>query len=233
MLVEERTKQLQDSERLATIGQTAGAVGHDIRNPLQTITSELFLLKSSLEALPDSEEKRNAVESISYIEAQAEYINNIITDLQDYAKKLEPRKTKLDISQNIPQIIDTVAIPENIQVNTSIQQNFPPLMLDPTYFRRIITNLVTNAIQAMPKGGKLTITAYTKNDKATITIQDTGIGIPEEMKQRMFQPLFTTRSRGHGFGLPVIKRLVEVQGGTITFESQEGKGTIFTMQFPL
>ena len=232
-LVDERTKQLKDSERLATIGQTAGAVGHDIRNPLQTITSELFLLKSSLEALPDSEEKRNAIESTSYIEEQTEYINDIITDLQDYAKKLEPRKTELDILQSIPQIIATLDVPERIQENTNIPQNFPPLMLDPTYFRRIITNLVTNAVHAMPKGGILTITAYTENDKATISIEDTGIGIPDELKQKIFQPLFTTRSRGHGFGLPVIKRLVEVQGGTITFESQEGKGTKFVIQFPL
>lgn len=194
-LVEERTKELKDSERLATIGQTAGAVGHDIRNPLQTITSELFLLKSSLESLPDSEEKRSALDSVGFIETQTEYINSIITDLQDFAKKLEPRKTKLNIMESTTQIIDTLAIPKNIQEYTCIQTDFPELMLDPTYFRRILTNLITNAVHAMPKGGKLTIQGYTQNSSAILSIEDTGMGIPDDVKTKIFQPLFTTRSK--------------------------------------
>ncbi len=232
-LVDERTKQLKDSERLAAIGQTAGAVGHDISSPLQTIVSESFLAKSELKSLPDSEEKRNALENITHIEEQSDYISNIIRDLQDYAKKLEPRKVKVNISKDLFHIIETLVIPENIQVQKQIQENFPEVMLDSTYLRRIITNLITNAIHAMPKGGKLIIEAYTGNGKATISIEDTGIGIPDELKPKIFQPLFTTRAGGHGFGLPVIKRLVEVQGGTITFESQENKGTKFIIQFPL
>ena len=192
-LVEERTKELKDSERLATIGQTAGAVGHDIRNPLQTITSELFLLKSCLDGLPDDEEKSSALESIGFIETQAEYINDIITDLQDFAKKLEPRKTNLNIPESIAQIIETVVISENIKVDVNIQADFPELMLDPTYFRRILTNLITNAVHAMPKGGKLTIQGNTKGSNAIISVEDTGTGIPDELKQKIFQPLFTTR----------------------------------------
>jgi signal transduction histidine kinase len=102
---------------------------------------------------------------------------------------------------------------------------------DPTFIRRTLTNLVNNAIQAMPKGGKLTITASQKENQTTITVEDTGKGIPEEIKPKLFTPLFTTKSKGQGFGLAVTKRLIEALGGTISFESEAGKGTIFFIKF--
>lgn len=99
--------------------------------------------------------------------------------------------------------------------------------------KRVLTNMITNAIQAMPKGGKLTIKVFHKDKSAFITIEDTGEGIPEEIKPNMFKPLFTTKAKGQGFGLAVCKRLVEAQNGAITFESQIGKGTSFTIELPL
>jgi signal transduction histidine kinase len=94
-------------------------------------------------------------------------------------------------------------------------------------------NLISNAVQAMPKGGKLTVQTYHDNDSAIITVEDTGIGIPEQAKAKLFQPLFTTKSKGQGFGLAVCKRLVEAMNGTITFDSAEGKGTRFTVRLPI
>ncbi|MCL5878130.1 MAG: HAMP domain-containing histidine kinase [Candidatus Bathyarchaeota archaeon] len=93
-------------------------------------------------------------------------------------------------------------------------------------------NLTTNAIQAMPDGGRLTIKATQKNGAINITVADTGVGIPDEVKPMIFQPLMTTKSKGQGFGLAVVKRLVEAQGGTIAFESKVGEGTKFHVTFP-
>ena len=105
-------------------------------------------------------------------------------------------------------------------------------MADPDILKRIFGNLVTNAVQAMPKGGKLTIQAYKEANDSIITVEDTGVGIPEEAKDKLFTPLFTTKSKGQGFGLAVVKRMTESLGGTVTFESQQGKGTKFIIRLP-
>ena len=105
-------------------------------------------------------------------------------------------------------------------------------MADSDILKRILGNLVTNAVQAMPDGGKLSIQAYKEANDSVITVADTGVGIPEEAKEKLFTPLFTTKSKGQGFGLAVVKRMTEALGGTVTFESEEGKGTKFILRFP-
>jgi signal transduction histidine kinase len=99
--------------------------------------------------------------------------------------------------------------------------------------KRVLINLIQNAVQAMPKGGSLNINAKCKDTYAYISVRDTGEGITEEVKSKLFTPLFTTKSKGQGFGLAVVKRLVEGQGGKISFESEKGKGTTFTVRLPL
>ena len=105
-------------------------------------------------------------------------------------------------------------------------------MADSDILKRILGNLVTNAVQAMPEGGKLSIQAYKEANDSIITVADTGVGIPEEAQEKLFTPLFTTKSKGQGFGLAVVKRMTESLGGTVTFESQEGKGTKFMIRLP-
>ena len=231
-LVEERTKQLKDAERLAAIGATAGMVGHDIRNPLQAITSDVYLAKTDLTSMPDSEEKKNVQESLVEIEKNIYYINKIVADLQDFAKPLAPKLEEVDLEQTVHQVLAHLSIPGNVTIKHSIKNDFPKLKTDQSYIQRILTNLANNAIQAMPKGGKLTIAASFKNGKATITVQDTGEGIPEDVRGKLFTPLMTTKSKGQGFGLAVVKRFTEGLGGTVTFESEVGRGTKFSIELP-
>jgi signal transduction histidine kinase len=229
--VDERTKQLRVSERLAAIGQTAGMVGHDIRNPLQAITGDLYLIEQEINANPTCV-NAEIVESIAAINENIAYINKIVSDLQDYTRTLKPTVSMVNLKEVISTALAGRKISENIalEVLAGTDLNFKT---DPTFLRRIISNLITNAIQAMPNGGKLTIDAFKENNTALISIQDTGVGIPEEAKPNLFKPLFTTKAKGQGLGLAVVKRLIEILNGKITFESQEGKGTKFIVELPL
>jgi PAS domain S-box-containing protein len=226
----ELEKLVQDNERLAAIGQTAGMVGHDIRNPLQAITSDTYLAKMDLASTPDSEEKKNALESLDEIEKNVVYINKIVQDLQDFAKPLKPNTEETDLKRIIDDLLEKNGLPENVEV--SVNTETEKVIADSTFISRIMYNLVNNAVQAMPNGGKLSIRTYKQSNDTIIVVKDTGVGIPEENKRKLFTPLFTTKSKGQGFGLAVIKRMTESLGGTVTFESQEGKGTTFTLRLP-
>ena len=231
-LAEERAQKLKDSERLAAIGQTAGMVGHDIRNPLQAMISELYLERSDIESLPDGEAKQNLQESISSIEENVFYINKIVADLQDFARPLNPKKEHVEVEQAIKDALNIVKVPANIVVKVTTQNNLPLLNTDSTMLKRILVNLIQNAVQAMTNGGNLTIETTSEKQQIKITIQDTGEGIPQQVQAKLFTPLITTKSKGQGFGLAVVKRMTEAIGGSISFETQESKGTIFTVQFP-
>ena len=232
-LVEERTKQLQNAERLAAIGQTASMIGHDIRNPLQTIASELYLMKQDIDTSPDSQCKRSVQESLGSIQEQIDYMNKIIADLQDFSRTLIPEPIEVDLCILIPQLVNTVYIPYNVEAHAECSRKVPKAKIDVTFLKRILVNLATNSVQAMPNGGKLTIKTTHEDDKIHISVIDTGTGIPEDVKPKIFQPLITTKSKGQGFGLAVVKRLVEAMGGTITFESKVGVGTEFRLTFPV
>jgi signal transduction histidine kinase len=226
-------KQLQDQERLAAIGATAGMVGHDIRNPLQSMIGELFLSRKELENLPESDAKKYLKESIQSIEDNAFYINKIVTDLQDFAKPLAASIEETNFKRIVDDVLATLKAPENVKVTYSLEPYFEKIMTDPSAMKRIITNLCSNAIQAMPKGGKLTLNAVLKDEEVFITVQDTGVGIADETKNKLFKPLFTTKSKGQGFGLAVVKKLTEALNGKVLVESEVGKGTRFILEFPI
>ena len=231
-LVEERAKKLQEAERLAAIGQTAGMVGHDIRNPLQSIVSSSYLLKQEIADLPDNDAKKSMCESIETIDEQILYIDKIVSDLQEYSREIEPLKEEVNLNKIINHVLSNVRIPKNIEVQTSIDKKLEKMKTDPTCITRILTNLIINAVQAMPNGGKLSVDACQEGDKTILTVEDTGAGIPEEVKPKLFNPLFTTKAKGMGFGLAVCKRLIDALKGNITFESEKGKGAKFTIKLP-
>jgi PAS domain S-box-containing protein len=232
ILVKNAAEKLLESERFAAIGQTAGMVGHDIRNPLQSIAGELYLQKRDLEGLLDSEIKRNLKESISVVEEQVAYISKIVSDLQDFAKPTMPQYRKVDLEKILQNVLSTINIPENITVTYSTCKELSKFITDQDHIKRALTNLILNAVQAMPNGGQLKINATYEAQTAVITIEDTGEGIPEEVRDKIFKPLFTTKAKGQGFGLAVVKRLTELLGGNVSFESTKGKGTIFTLRIP-
>ena len=224
-------KQLQDNERMAAIGQTAGMVGHDIRNPLQTILSETFLLKDELASMPECTNKEGVAESIDSIERNVAYINKIVQDLQDYSKQVVPEYSIADLSDVFIHVFETISVPEAINLSINVK-DAEKIRIDPSLLQRAITNLVNNAIQAMPEGGKLEIYGKKIDTRIVITVSDTGVGIPDEVKPKLFTPMMTTKAKGQGFGLAASKRMIEAMKGTISFESEKGKGTKFTIKLP-
>ena len=230
IIVEDKTEE-ERTKRLSAIGQTAGMIGHDIRNPLQAMIADIYLLKSDLANMPESETKNGVTESLEGIEKNISYINKIVADLQDYARPLKPDLCEVDLSNLVGNILHTIIVSDNIKLTVNIKVS-NKLETDPEFIRRALTNLVNNAIQAMPNGGKLEIAAFEKEDKLRILVCDTGGGIPEEVKPKLFTPMMTTKAKGQGLGLAVVKRLIEALNGSVTFESEVGKGTKFIIDLP-
>jgi PAS domain S-box-containing protein len=242
--VEERTNQLKEAqeqllktEKLAAIGEVAAIVGHDLRNPLQVITNALYLSgkKSKFISITEKEilEKHGFFDLRSGLKEQVEYMDKIVSDLQDYARPMKPMPVEIGLHQLIKKTLSSLIVPENVRVSIVIEEGFPKLMLDPILMQRVFSNLITNAVQAMRDGGQLTIRASKKGETALISVEDAGVGIPDENLSKLFTPLFTTKAKGQGFGLPVCKRMMEVHGGTITVKSKGGKGSTFTVEIPL
>jgi signal transduction histidine kinase len=215
-------------ERINTIGELAAMIGHDLRNPLTGITSATYYLRKKYGALMDEKGQ----DMLEVIGKEIEYSNKIINDLLEYSKAI-----KLDLKETNPKSALTEALfhvdfPKNVQL-IDLTENTPTIKIDIDRMKRAFINLIKNAIDAMPDGGKLTITSEKANDKVKIAFADTGMGISEENLKKLFGPLFTTKAKGMGLGLAICKRIVEAHGGTISVESVVGKGTVFTIIIPI
>jgi signal transduction histidine kinase len=182
--------------------------------------------------VPEGEVKEGMKESLEGIEKNVDYINKIVADLQDFARPLDPHVEETNLKLIIENLLAKNGLPENVKVTVKVESEAEKIMADPTFINRIMVNLVNNAVQAMPNGGKLLIKTYKEANASVIDVTDTGGGIPKAIQGKMFTPMFTTKAKGQGFGLPVIKRMTEALGGTVSFESQEGKGTTFTVRLP-
>jgi len=229
-------EQLRNAERFAAIGQTAAMVGHDLRNPLQAVIGFVGLAEEQLNRMNlSSAEKQEFKSKLRAISDQTSYMNKIVSDLQDYAQPVKLEFVRTNVGHLIKETLSTLGIPEEVTVSLEIPRNFPRMKIDPAALKRVLTNLIINAVQAMPNGGKLSLKASRKTDPPTlvISVEDTGIGIPKTDRPKIFIPLFTTKSKGQGFGLPACKRLLEAQGGTITFKTHVGHGSKFTITIPL
>jgi PAS domain S-box-containing protein len=233
--VEERTNQLKKtqeqllkSERLAAIGQLAAMIGHDLRNPLTGISTCAYYLKTKLGSKMDEK----AREMFELIEKDIEHSNKIINDLLDYAREIRLELTKTTPKLVMKEAFSLVEIPEIIQVLDETQ-NEPRIEVDIEKMKRVFVNIVKNAVDAMPTGGKLMIESKKLSNNVEIAITDTGTGIPNDVLEKLWTPLFTTKAKGMGLGLPICKRIVEAHGGSISVESTVGKGTTFTVSVPI
>ena len=172
------------------------------------------------------------LESIQSIEENLFYINKIVADLQDFARPLNPKKDQVDLEKAITEALGIIIVPATIKTTVSVEKNRALMTIDSTLLKRILVNLIQNAVQAMPNGGTITVSVTSQKGQTKIEIEDNGEGIPAEVQGKLFTPLMTTKSKGQGFGLAVVKRMTEAMNGKVTFESERGKGTKFSLEFP-
>jgi signal transduction histidine kinase len=210
-------------------------IGHDLRDPLQVIVTTTYLARMKMDSLFQPENtnstKQDLINDLITIEEQSDYMNKIVSDLQDYARPLSPEMIDVGLLPFVEKILSSQKIPENIEVWMEIEDGLT-WKIDLTMMTRVIANLISNAIQAMPRGGKLTIASTRTEGEVVLTIKDTGIGISPEIMPRLFEPLFTTKAKGMGFGLVVGKRLLEAQGGNLIINSWVDKGTVVVIRMP-
>jgi len=225
--LQETQEQLIRREKLAVLGQMAGSVGHELRNPLGVISNAAYYLKMTL-----SETDEITREYLEIISSEVSNSEKIISDLLNLSRTKPAEREKVNVPELISQVLEKQPILQGIEVRREISPHLPYLYVDPRQIEEVLINLIINAYQAMPQGGVLTIKAQEKEDKVLILITDTGVGISKENLSKLFEPLFTTKARGIGLGLCVSRNLTEVNGGEIKVKSKEGEGTTFTLILP-
>jgi len=231
----EKSQKKLHTEHITAIGQAATMTAHDLRNPLQVLVNSIYLAKQDLENLPPeyADWATRQKQRLNDMERQVGYMDKIVSDLHYYGTSVDQELSPVDMRQLVVDILKATDVPRDIEVSIVQEPGLPRILVNPPIIRRVLSNLVMNAIQAMPNGGRLTVRLYRTKDDLYVSVEDTGVGISQENMDKIFQPLFTTKAKGQGLGLAVSKRLVESQGGTISVESQEGKGSIFTVRIPI
>ncbi len=244
------------SEKLAAVGKIVGSIGHDLRNPLNNINNSASYLSEMLE---DADEK--VKKQLDIILKAVDRSGSIINDLLDLSRTKPLCLVKCNVNDIVKETLSDIETPENIRVETQLEEYLPEILLDPYQTQRVFLNIISNAFRAMPEGGNLKISTShlslvnshlkTKeedvisspmtNDQwpmaernfVEISFTDTGHGIPDENLQKIFEPLFTTRSKGIGLGMAIVNDIIEKHKGTIDVQSEVGKGTIFVVKLPI
>jgi signal transduction histidine kinase len=219
---------LLKTERLAAIGELAGMIGHDLRNPLQGIAGAAYYLKARSSSKLD-DKGRVMVETI---ETCIERSNKIINDLLEYSKEIRLDVEGANPKSIVESTLSQIQVPSTIEIDDQTCDE-PNLRIDKGKIERVFVNIVRNAFDSMPEGGKLTIKSENTDGTVAFSFHDTGTGMTDEVMSKLWTPLFTTKAKGMGFGLAICKRIVEAHGGEIKAETELGKGSVFTIIFPL
>ena len=219
-----REESLLAAERLAVVGRIAAMMGHDLRGPLVVVRNAVNLARQNPEKTDRMLDmiERNTGQAIDILE-------ELWTMTRDEPVSLKP----VEIEKFLRKITEELILPTGVGLSLEIDEDLQEIALDETKTVRALKNIIQNAIDAMPDGGVLKIEATSKDDQVVISVSDTGTGITDEARRNLFKPFYTTKPKGMGLGLASTRRLVEVQGGTISFESKDGKGATFAITLPL
>jgi two-component system NtrC family sensor kinase len=223
---------LLQSEKLAAMGRLTSQIAHELNNPIYGIMNTLELLKTEIP--PESKRRRILELSLSEIQRLSEMLRNMLSFSKPEEEKRRPIKIG-ELIEGILLMMEKQMRESNIQVVTSFDPDIPEIMASTNQMRQVMLNIIKNAKEAMPKGGILSVRTAREEDKVLIHIQDTGIGIPEEIRDKIFEAFFTTKQKvkGVGLGLSVCYGIIKDHGGKIKLESEEGKGTTFIISLPI
>ncbi len=238
--VDARTRELkaaQDElikkERLAAIGQMASVVGHEIRNPLAVINNSIYFIKTKLSTGQEPDPK--IAKHIKIIESEIQQANGIINEILTYSRQREMQVERVKLNHWLEELLSVYPFPAHIVVDKSFDPRDATLDIDATEMQQAIRNLIGNGIEVMPppKGGRVIVrTAVAEPGWVEIDVGDTGAGIPQDVLDKIFAPFFTTKARGTGLGLAVVRKVIDRHKGRVDVESQVGVGTTFKLFLP-
>jgi len=223
----EREEKFMKAQRLASIGQLAGQVGHDLRNPLAAIKGAAFILGGENADLTQAKMQL----ALGVINDAVEDSNRIINGLIDYSSDLRLEISSCKLKPIVSRALTKVQVSNNIKTRNLVAED-ASITVDAAKIERVFTDIIRNAVQAMPKGGKLEIQSTQEGARMEILFSDTGEGIPEKILSKMFSPLNTTKAKGMGLSLPICKRIIEAHDGHIIINSSIGRGTDVKIVFP-
>jgi len=230
-ILSETQKELLKHERLAALGQVTATLSHEIRNPLGAIRSSLYVIRQTTEK---AELKLDR--PLDRIARSVTRCDNLIDDFLEYTRTHDVAIQIVDASQYINALLDDQALPEDITLTRDFPRDGTRIGIDPDRFRRVVINLVENAAQAIKEtqapGGEINVSYETQAQATIIRVRDNGPGIPDAVMEKIFEPLFTTKSFGAGLGLPTVKQLVEQHGAELKIDTEVGVGTTFSIVLP-
>jgi len=207
--------------------QLAASLAHELRHPLHVIGTSAYFLSHGTNLATEK-----VAEHLSRIQRQIDLAQSMITTLTNFAKLDTPEMDQVEIGRLIDHVFDMVELPETVQLTVDGAANDVVALGDLAQLQIVLSNLVRNAIDAMPDGGELTLTIKPAADHIVISVTDTGSGIEPEHLSQIMTPMFTTKTRGLGLGLSLVRSMVENHGGQIEISSQPGRGTCFTIRLP-
>jgi signal transduction histidine kinase len=226
-------EKLREVEHLSGIGQFARGIAHEIRNPLNFISLSIDHLREKYVPLEDA--RKEKFESLMMsIKQEIQRLNKLVGDFLDYGKPIKLSLREVELHSLVDEVLALVlakAEKDNVEIITRYEV-LPKLSLDPELIKTCIFNVVLNAFQAMPGGGRLMVKTQASNSKVSMFFEDTGTGISRENLSKIFDPFFSTKESGLGLGLALTRRVVEEHGGKVDIQSAEGKGSTITMSFP-
>ncbi|HJT77841.1 MAG TPA: protoglobin domain-containing protein [Gemmataceae bacterium] len=215
----------QRSERLAAIGQVAAGVAHELRNPLNVVKTSVYYLLNARTPNP-----AKTAEHLGRIERHVVLADGVITALSNFAKQPLPNMRPFAVGQCVREALEVNPPPESIRVAVHCPPDLPPVLADIDQVRIALGNLLRNAREAMPQGGRLDVSACRAGDAVEVHVADSGVGIPAEQLRHVMEPLYSTKAKGLGLGLAIARALVEKNKGTLRVASEPGKGSTFTVR---
>lgn len=215
----------QRSERMAAIGQVAGGVAHELRNPLNVVKTSAYFLRNARSISPEK-----MAEHLQRIGQHVDVADGVITALANFAKMPLPVLSPFSVPDCIQQALTNNPIPQSIAVELDLPDSLPPALGDAGQVGIVFANLVRNARDAMPNGGRLSIRAAPVDGSVQVSFSDTGVGIAPENLNRILEPLYSTKARGMGLGLALSKAILDRHQATMRVESELGRGTTFTLR---